>query len=81
LEFSYEELLDVTEEQLEKKGVTLGARGKIFKNISLIKERPQRIQKLSDMLEVSSEVFSKAVVLNKSTFVLWVPTFRSPKPA
>jgi hypothetical protein len=54
LEFTYEELLDVTEDQLDKKGVTLGARGKIFKNISLIKERPQRIQKLYDMLEVNS---------------------------
>jgi hypothetical protein len=53
LEFTYEDLLDVTEEQLEKKGVTLGARGKIFKNIGLIKERPQRIHKLAEMLDVS----------------------------
>ena len=37
---------------MEKKGVTQGARGKIFKNIDLIKERPLRIQRLSDMLEV-----------------------------
>jgi hypothetical protein len=29
-------MLDVTEEQLEKKGVTQGARGKIFKNIDLV---------------------------------------------
>jgi hypothetical protein len=52
LEFTYEELLDVTEDQLEKKGVTLGARGKIFKNISLIKERPTKIQNLTKLLEV-----------------------------
>jgi len=54
LELTYEEFLDVTEDQLEKKGVTLGARGKILKNIGFIKQRPQKINELIEMLDVSS---------------------------
>jgi len=54
LEFTYEEFLDVTDDQLEKKGVTLGARGKILKNISFIRQRPQKIVEILNMLDVSS---------------------------
>lgn len=53
LEFTYDEFLDVTEDQLEKKGVTLGARGKILKNIGLIKQRPQKIVEILEIIDVS----------------------------
>ena len=52
LEYSYEEFLELTDEKLEKRQVTLGARGKIIKNIGLIKERPQKIKDLTKELEV-----------------------------
>lgn len=51
LEITYEELLQLTDDVLERKGVTLGARGKILKNITLIKERPQKMKELSFALE------------------------------
>ena len=52
LEYSYEEFLELTDEKLEKRNVTLGARGKIIKNIGLIKERPQNLKDLAKELEV-----------------------------
>ena len=53
LEYSYEEFLELTDEKLERRNVTLGARGKIIKNIGLIKERPQKLVQLAKELEVS----------------------------
>ena len=52
LELSYEELLQLNDEALERKNVTLGARGKILKYIGHIKERPKTIKKLGKDLEV-----------------------------
>ena len=52
LELSYEELLQLNDEVLERKNVTLGARGKILKYIGHIKERPRTIKKLGKDIEV-----------------------------
>lgn len=52
LELTYEELLELSDEQLEKKNVTLGARGKILKNIGLVRERSGKLRELSRALEV-----------------------------
>lgn len=51
LDLRYEELLNLSDVTLERTSVTLGARGKILKNIALIKERPQRLKELSDAIE------------------------------
>lgn len=50
LELSYEELLLLTDEALEKRNVTLGARGKILKNIGLIRDRPNALRDLAKEL-------------------------------
>ena len=52
LEYTYEEFLDLTDETLEKRNVTLGARGKIIKNIGLVKYRPQKLNEMAKELEV-----------------------------
>ena len=52
LEYTYEEFLDLTDETLEKRNVTLGARGKIIKNIGLVKYRPQKLKEMAKELEV-----------------------------
>ena len=54
LEVNYEELLTLTDETLEKKNVTMGARGKILKYIGHIKERPQTLKYVSKALTVGS---------------------------
>ena len=51
LEFTYEQLLNLTDEDLEKKNVTLGARGKILKEIALVKERPHKIREMKSQVE------------------------------
>ena len=53
LELTYEQLLDLTDEELERRGVTLGARGKILKNIGFMKDRPNILAELSFNLDVS----------------------------
>ena len=53
LEVKYEELLELTDEDLEKKGVTLGARGKILKNVGFMKDRPNLLNEICINLEVS----------------------------
>ena len=56
LEVNYEELLTLTDETLEKKNVTMGARGKILKYIGHIKERPQTLKYVSKALTVGSTI-------------------------
>eukprot|EP00095_Tigriopus_kingsejongensis_P005815 maker-scaffold716_size107355-snap-gene-0.28 protein:Tk05815 transcript:maker-scaffold716_size107355-snap-gene-0.28-mRNA-1 annotation:"protein smaug homolog 2" len=51
LEFTYEELLGMTSEQLPKDRVTEGAKGKILKEIKLINERPATVRKVLTVLE------------------------------
>ena len=53
LELTYEDLLELNDEALEKKNVTMGARGKILKYIGHIRERPQTIKELARELEVN----------------------------
>ena len=53
LEISYEELLQLSDETLEKKNVTMGARGKILKYISHIRDRPNTLKQCARDLTVS----------------------------
>ena len=50
---TYEELLQLNDEVLEKKNVTMGARGKILKYIGHIKDRPITIKECARELTVS----------------------------
>ena len=54
LEFTYEELLGLTEADLERKRVTTGARGKILKEIATVRERPARVRELAAQVEAVS---------------------------
>ena len=63
LELSYEELLQLNDEVLERKNVTLGARGKILKYIGHIKERPRTIKKLGKDIEVRN--YQKCLILRQ----------------
>ena len=56
LEFTYEELLGLTEADLERKKVTTGARGKILKEIATVKERPAKIRELAAQIEAVSRM-------------------------
>ena len=55
---TYEELLQLNDEVLEKKNVTMGARGKILKYIGHIKDRPNTIKECARELTVSQIFFS-----------------------
>ena len=54
LEFTYEELLGLTEADLERKRVTTGARGKILKEIATVRERPAKVRELAAQVEAVS---------------------------
>jgi len=54
LEISYEELLQLSDETLEMKNVTMGARGKILKYISHIRDRPNTLKQCARDLTVIS---------------------------
>jgi len=54
LEFTYEELLGLSEADLERKQVTTGARGKILKEIATVKERPAKMRELAAQIEAIS---------------------------
>ena len=47
--------MELTDEELERRGVTLGARGKILKNVGFMKDRHAIINELSLNLDVSSK--------------------------
>ena len=49
--FSYQEMMDLTEEELEKEGVTKGARHKIILNINKLKNRSNNLKALEQSLE------------------------------
>ena len=67
LEYTYEEFLDLTDETLEKRNVTLGARGKIIKNIGLVKYRPQKLNEMAKELEVG--------ILKENLFIFYFTLF------
>lgn len=53
-QMSYEEMLQITEEKLEQKGVTVGARRKIVLSIQKLKERVSYLKQLEkDLIDVS----------------------------
>ena len=53
LGYGYDELLALTEDDLQKLLFTDGAKGKLMKQILLIKERPARIKEIKGKLEVN----------------------------
>ncbi len=55
IDYKYEELLTLSEADLEKKKVTTGARGKILKEVAAIRERPARIRDLSAEIDAVSK--------------------------
>ncbi len=53
LSLTYEELLNLTEDELRRMEFTDGARGKFMKHLALITERPGKIRELRKTLDVS----------------------------
>lgn len=51
MSFTYEEMLHLTEEQLEVKGVTKGARRKIINNIQKLLDRPSMLVEINQHLD------------------------------
>lgn len=51
MSFTYEEMLQLTEEQLEVKGVTKGARRKIINNIQKLLDRPSMLVEINQHLD------------------------------
>ena len=81
VDLTYERFLQLTDEQLEKRGFTVGARGKLLKNISLIKERPQRLLELDRKLETIVDLTTLCqILLDLKTFIL-MPTKPLTYPA
>ena len=51
MSLSYEEMISLTEEQLEARGVTKGARRKIVTNIAKLRDRPRILAEISAHLD------------------------------
>ena len=72
---SYEEMLSLTEEQLEARGVTKGARRKIVTNITKLRDRPRILADISaslDREDVSvKKVLMELEILLKSPIRVW----------
>jgi len=68
--FTYEEMIHLTEEQLEKQGVTKGARRKIITNIQKLLDRPKMLEEINMQLEKEDcnvkKVLTELEVLLKS---------------
>ena len=75
MSLSYEEMLSLTEEQLEARGVTKGARRKIVTNIAKLRDRPRILAEISaslDREEVSvKKVLMELEILLKSPIRVW----------
>ena len=54
LKYTYEEFLALSDETLQKDGVTMGARGKILKSIEKIHRRHEKLRELLLSIEVSN---------------------------
>jgi len=74
VDLTYERFLQLTDEQLEKRGFTLGARGKLLKHISLIKERPQRLLELDRKLETVTDLTTLCQILLELETLILMPT-------
>ena len=57
LEMTYEELLELNDDVLDKKNVTMGARGKILKYVGHIKDRPSTLKQCARELTVSKSKY------------------------
>ena len=66
LELSYDQLMELTDEELERRGVTLGARGKILKNVGFMKDRHAIINELSLNLDVSTYAHGSSYILGSA---------------
>ncbi|KAL7677309.1 hypothetical protein ACOME3_003545 [Neoechinorhynchus agilis] len=58
---SYEEMLNLDESYLEQRGVTKGARDKIIQNIERIKQRPNLLKAIIQVLEVDDSQWYDAI--------------------
>ena len=54
--------MELTDEELERRGVTLGARGKILKNVGFMKDRHAIINELSLNLDVSTNAQGSCIL-------------------
>ena len=54
---TYEELLELNDDVLDKKNVTMGARGKILKYVGHIKDRPNTLKQCARELTVSKSKY------------------------
>ena len=70
MSFSYEQMIHLTEEQLEQHGVTKGARRKIITNIQKLLDRPKMLADINSQLEKEDcnvkKVLTELEVLLKS---------------
>ena len=69
---SYQEMMVLTEEELEKKGVTKGARHKIILNINKLKNRSNNLKALEQSLEEEGHYFVRQA-LNELKSMLFTP--------
>ena len=70
MSFTYEEMIHLTEDQLEKQGVTKGARRKIIQNIQKLLDRPKMLADMNLQLEAEDcnvkKVLTELEILLKS---------------
>ena len=70
MSFTYEEMIHLTEDQLERQGVTKGARRKIIQNIQKLLDRPKMLADINIQLEKEDcnvkKVLTELEVLLKS---------------
>ena len=70
MSLSYDQMIHLTEEQLEKQGVTKGARRKIITNIQKLLDRPKILAEINSQLEAEDcnvkKVLTELEVLLKS---------------
>ena len=72
---TYEEMVSLTEEQLEVQGVTKGARRKIVTNIAKLRDRPRILAEISAHLDREDcsvkKVLMELEILLKSPIKIW----------
>ena len=70
MSLSYDQMIHLTEDQLEKQGVTKGARRKIITNIQKLLDRPRILAEINSQLEAEDcnvkKVLTELEVLLKS---------------
>ena len=83
--YSYDELLALTDQDLQKLMFTDGAKGKFLKQLSLVKERPSKLKDLRTQLDENVELRELLVILPELEKLILMPMRlptlnRSPNP-